>query len=73
MTARDRYTQVIECSKCGRRGEASVSENDGRSYLNRLYRRIEEAPPGFTVVNHGENLHESAVFLCGCGAVVLMD
>jgi len=48
MTARDRWTDDLKCPKCGKRGVAELSQNDGWSYSNGdQSTRVDHLPEGF--------------------------
>jgi hypothetical protein len=73
MTARDRFKWALKCESCGRSGEASISENDGRSFMNRPDRTIDVISDGFIVINPGTNHGQETIIRCECGVPVRLD
>jgi hypothetical protein len=51
LTARDRFTAALKCPKCGREGEARLSELDGWSYAKGdKTTQVDALPDRFRVV-----------------------
>ena len=65
MTARDRWVVPLKCRKCGKTGEARVSEDD-YAFRRDLDFDIDEVPPGFRVKSVGRNNSSSEIVCTDC-------
>lgn len=54
MTARDRWTDDLECPKCGKSGVARSSQADGYAFIRGDDEtRVDDVPEGFTYTQNG--------------------
>jgi hypothetical protein len=66
MTARDKWTVRLKCSDCGRSGEASLSQEDGWSFMHDQSTQIDTVSEGFRAVPSKDR--RSVDFFCAkCG------
>ncbi len=65
--ARDRYKGKLKCKDCGKKGVASIVENDGWSFMRARDRRVDSVPEGFVVIDHGRDHGTETVIDCICG------
>ena len=68
MAARDRYSLSLRCPKCGKTGEAQVSEDD-YPFMKKLHFTVDLVPEGFKVTKLGENAASTEISCVACGEV----
>jgi len=56
MTARDRWTEDLECPQCGLKGTAEVSQADGYAFLRNPETTVDYLPAGFRPVVEAANV-----------------
>lgn len=68
MTARDRWTEDVECSMCGKTGTVHWSEADG--YIHGDPGRSAKAPEGFHVVPGEARTTDTRIVCTTCNVFV---
>jgi hypothetical protein len=69
MAARDRFTISLKCPKCGRTGEAQVSEDD-YPFMRSPRFSVDSLPDGFEVKKHAATRVETEIICSTCKVLV---